>query len=491
MASGEPQFCKVLKPTKEEWSLPFTEYVEAQLKQHKDFAMLKIIPPRGYIARREGFPKLEQIKIQTPIRQHVFGTQGTYRCLLEEQKALSVADFKRLSYSRAHRTPPKGHRQDDLLERAFWSAVTLNPPLYGADTPVSFFDEKVEGWNIKNLGCLLTQHNVPRIPGVTTPMTYFGMWKSFFSWHVEDMDLYSINYMHFGAPKVWYCVSPKDRAKFEAMARAQFPELYRCCPCFLRHKDILISPRVLRNHHIEYTLAKQEAGEFIVLNAGAYHSGFNMGFNCAEAVNFALQQWLPIGRAAEQCDCSALPDGVCLDMVLFRKSRKLREQGNQARPVSTRSHGSAASDASSMSEDTDMDESSAADSGKEREEKESEDKRTDLPALQAIVRQAEAGFADVAARLEEIAVPSSQEASKAQEGARPMLERRHKTAASTALALLSVSARTREAWEAPASARLRKRTTHVLRARAKALKQSAGSSGSKHSRRLASRSPIS
>ncbi len=95
-----------------------------------------------------------------------------------------------------------GHRQDDLLERAFWSSVTLNPPLYGADTPVSFFDEKVEGWNIRDLGCLLTQHHVPRIPGVTTPMTYFGMWKSFFSWHVEDMDLFSVNYMHFGAPKV-------------------------------------------------------------------------------------------------------------------------------------------------------------------------------------------------------------------------------------------------------------------------------------------------
>ena len=56
--------------------------------------------------------------------------------------------------------------------------------------------------------------------------------------------------------QVWYCVSPKDRAKFEAMARAQFPELYRCCPCFLRHKDILISPRVLRNHHIEYTMVR-------------------------------------------------------------------------------------------------------------------------------------------------------------------------------------------------------------------------------------------
>jgi len=35
--------------------------------------------------------------------------------------------------------------------------------------------------------------------------------------------------------------------------------------------------------------AKQEPNEFIVLNSGAYHSGYNLGFNCAEAVNFATQ----------------------------------------------------------------------------------------------------------------------------------------------------------------------------------------------------------
>lgn len=64
--------------------------------------------------------------------------------------------------------------------------MTINPPLYGADTPQSFFDEKLPyGWNLRDLeGCLLKRYDVPHIPGVTTPMTYFGMWKSFFSWHV-------------------------------------------------------------------------------------------------------------------------------------------------------------------------------------------------------------------------------------------------------------------------------------------------------------------
>jgi hypothetical protein len=64
-------------------------------------------------------------------------------------------------------------------------SLTINPPLYGADTPMSLFDEKLPyGWNLRDLGCLLKQPHIPQVPGVTTPMTYFGMWKSFFAWHV-------------------------------------------------------------------------------------------------------------------------------------------------------------------------------------------------------------------------------------------------------------------------------------------------------------------
>lgn len=101
--------------------------------------------------------------------------------------------------------PPEG-ADPEQLERKFWKNITFNPPLYGADVPGSIYDKDVKIWNINSLNTILDTLNTEckvKILGVNTAYLYFGMWRSLFPWHTEDMDLYSINYLHFGASKSW------------------------------------------------------------------------------------------------------------------------------------------------------------------------------------------------------------------------------------------------------------------------------------------------
>jgi jumonji domain-containing protein 2 len=163
-----PQFCPTFRPTKEEFSKPFCQYVSEKFRKNPGLAMFKVVPPRGYIGRRTPLPDFDDVVIQTPIKQMVFGTRGAFRSMLIEQKPMTVNEYKALAESENHRPPKdKGRGEpDELMERAFWSSVTINPPLYGADTPVSFFDKKLPwGWNLRNLHDLLQTHEVPDIPG--------------------------------------------------------------------------------------------------------------------------------------------------------------------------------------------------------------------------------------------------------------------------------------------------------------------------------------
>ena len=107
------------------------------------------------------------------------------------------------------------------MERKYWKNITFNQPIYGADISGSISDDDLDSWNIQRLGSILdlinADYNV-KIEGVNTAYLYFGMWKTSFPWHTEDMDLYSINYLHYGAPKSWYAIPPEHGRRLERLA---------------------------------------------------------------------------------------------------------------------------------------------------------------------------------------------------------------------------------------------------------------------------------
>uniref|UniRef100_V5EXL3 [Histone H3]-trimethyl-L-lysine(9) demethylase n=2 Tax=Kalmanozyma brasiliensis (strain GHG001) TaxID=1365824 RepID=V5EXL3_KALBG len=214
------------------------------------------------------------------------------------------------------------------IESEYWRSLNFGkPPMYGADLSGTLFDGRTQHWNVGKLDSVLTRLRLKRkLPGVNTPYLYWGMWRATFAWHVEDMDLYSINYIHFGAPKQWYAIRQADRQRFESAMAGAFPSDARRCPHFMRHKSYLASPSFLASHGIRPLKLVHNAGEFVITYPFGYHSGFNLGYNCAESVNFALESWLDIGRKANYCHCDMSQNSVRIDVdALLEESKEMEE----------------------------------------------------------------------------------------------------------------------------------------------------------------------
>ncbi|GFR48996.1 hypothetical protein Agub_g11015 [Astrephomene gubernaculifera] len=270
--------CPVLYPTLEDLKKPFEAYIEKHEKKIAEAGIAKIVAPEGWTPRRQGYPDDLDFTIERPIRQHVTGSRGLFRGLYIEQKPMSLRhDFRPMALAPDNQPPPADTPAD--LERRYWRNVTLRPPLYGADVAGSLFDEDCKGWTLRQLDTVLSRvlrEAGHTLPGVSEPYLYFGMWRSLFAWHTEDVDLYSVNYLHFGAPKQWYCIPPDSRRRFEGLIKGMLPDLFKTCPEFFRHKELIISPQLLDTFAIPYIRSVQRPREFVI-NYPGRRCGWEVG----------------------------------------------------------------------------------------------------------------------------------------------------------------------------------------------------------------------
>ena len=100
---------------------------------------------------------------------------------------------------------------DKEMEAYFWANLHLAPPLYGCDIRGSMFNDDFQNqWNLRHLQtCLEDGLGKITLEGINAPYVYFGSLRSIFAWHVEDLNLASLNYHHGGKAKYWYGISKK------------------------------------------------------------------------------------------------------------------------------------------------------------------------------------------------------------------------------------------------------------------------------------------
>uniref|UniRef100_A0AAR2INB0 [histone H3]-trimethyl-L-lysine(4) demethylase n=1 Tax=Pygocentrus nattereri TaxID=42514 RepID=A0AAR2INB0_PYGNA len=264
----------------------------------------------------------------------------------------------------------------ELVEKEFWRLVSsieedvtveygadIHSKEFGSGFPVNngkrhLSEEEEEyarsGWNL-NVMPVLEQsvlcHINADISGMKVPWLYVGMVFSAFCWHIEDHWSYSINYLHWGEPKTWYGVPSVAAEKLEEVMKKLTPELFEFQPDLLHQLVTIMNPNILMAHGVPVVRTNQCAGEFVITFPRAYHSGFNQGYNFAEAVNFCTADWLPTGRSCIEhyrrlrrycvfsheeltCKMAACPEKLDLNLaaathremfIIVQEERKLRK----------------------------------------------------------------------------------------------------------------------------------------------------------------------
>ncbi|XP_064153926.1 lysine-specific demethylase 5B-B [Anguilla rostrata] len=99
-----------------------------------------------------------------------------------------------------------------------------------------------------------------------------------------------------GEPKTWYGAPGAAAEQLEEVMKKLAPELFLAQPDLLHQLVTIMNPNTLMAHGVPIYRTNQCAGEFVITFPRAYHSGFNQGFNFAEAVNFCTVDWMPLGR---------------------------------------------------------------------------------------------------------------------------------------------------------------------------------------------------
>ncbi|XP_010518675.1 PREDICTED: lysine-specific demethylase JMJ706-like isoform X2 [Tarenaya hassleriana] len=347
--------CPVYRPTKDEFEDPLN-YLQKIAPEASKYGICKIISPlmatvpAGVVLMKERVNFKFTTRVQ-PLRLAEWDSEDKVTFFMSGRN-YTFRDFEKMANKVfARRYCSGGSLSEAFLEKEFWREIACGKTEtveYACDVDGSAFSTSPSdplgssNWNLKKVSRLpksTLRLLETSIPGVTEPMLYIGMLFSMFAWHVEDHYLYSINYQHCGASKTWYGIPGSAALKFEKVVRecVYSDDILSTIGedgafDVLLGKTTLFPPNILLDHDVPVYRAMQKPGEFIVTFPRAYHAGFSHGFNCGEAVNFAMGDWFPFGaiashRYAHLNRVPLLPheELICREAMLLYPSSELQD----------------------------------------------------------------------------------------------------------------------------------------------------------------------
>jgi hypothetical protein len=301
LPSGPPEL-PVMNPSVTDFEdLPgYLRSLDGLGRQH---GAVKVVPPGSYAARvtYENYDTL----IRSVASQSAEGEDGFYELKLEDSGSMFMSDLERIFAESEAESETQWSSNIRTAEIEFWRNVGLgdSAAAYTGQSPQSsLFDKSNRPWN---LGSLRTHKRAAERTGAgrsarATAQSALGLGMGMAGtargWSASNEPNYIIQYLHKGAPRTIYAVTPAHRKPFEALVgsfRAQFSEDGQTLDpnnldADLKGASLLIDPTVVSKRKISLFKTTQLAGEFVVHWPESYFCSFSHGINYFEAVEYSL-----------------------------------------------------------------------------------------------------------------------------------------------------------------------------------------------------------
>ncbi len=306
-------------PTAAEFREPL-QYIESIRAEGERFGIVKIIPPEGWSPPPEALDLTGARPFKTKRQALNFFQEGTG---FGDGKPYTFAGYEAMAdafreawVEGRYRRQGRGEPTTADLERDYWRVVEaqeegvaveygndLDTMAYGSGFPrppgllqgkgdAAVFDVGSVGaagkgrdigdgrdpeyyarcgWNLNNLplwpGSVLRSVHIP-LKGVNVPWLYMGMLFATFCWHNEDNFMYSLNYLHRGAPKQWYTVPGAKAEAMENVMRGFLRETFQKVPDLLHHMTTHFAPMLFQRAGVPVFKIVQVSQSLVVVVVG-------------------------------------------------------------------------------------------------------------------------------------------------------------------------------------------------------------------------------